>query len=422
MKRDIGRWLRQWTEGKIARDALANYVFMFMTMAVSFVAGVIVARTLGPANKGVFDLFLLTTAMAAELCLFGVGNGLIYYLSNRKQPLPAAHGVSVVFALGSGLAALLVGVALLPWLGKALPGLSRFWIVLALTLTPFAIYRSVWANILVGIGRSVDSYRFELLFAGILFLFLIGLLALRRFTVGNLVFVQAGLVVLSAMIAFGYMHYRLAKSIAFDRMLLSNSIKYGLLLYIGYFANTMHFRIDQLMINYRYGVDQVGIYNVGVRLAEFIQVLDAPIILAAINQIGSRADEESRLLTRRTMFIVALAVGAMGCLLALTADWLVLIFGEAFAPAATPLRLLLPGILLWSMSKALSGSLIYNQGRAKVVVAIAAIGAVFNLGLNYLLMFVFDLGIVGAAVASSTSYSICYFMILLAWVRKKRAA
>lgn len=418
MRRNIGRWLRQWTAGKIARDALANYVFMFLTMAVSFVAGVIVARMLGPASKGVFDLFLLTTALAAELCLFGVGNGLIYYLSNRKQPLPAAHGVGVVFALGSGLAALLVGVALLPWLGKALPGLSRFWIVLALALAPLAIYRNIWANILVGIGRSVDSYRFELLFAGIMLLLLLGLLATHRFTVGNVIVVQAGLVVLSAMIAFGYLHFRLAKTISFDRTLLSNSMKYGFLLYIGYFANTMHFRIDQLMINYRYGVEQVGIYNVGVRLAEFIQVLDAPIILAAINQIGSRADEESRLLTRRTMYIVALAVGGMGCLLALTADWLVLIFGEPFAPAAMPLRLLLPGILLWSISKVLSGSLVYNQGRAKVVVTIAALGAALNLVLNYLLMFVFDCGIVGAAAASSISYSLCFFMILAAWGRK----
>ncbi len=78
-------------------------------------------------------------------------------------------------------------------------------------------------------------------------------------------------------------------------------------------------------------------------------------------------------------------------------------YGNAFVPAVTPLRILLVGIVASSFLQVLS-SLLLGSGRLQLLVWATAMGFAINLGLNLVLIPRF--GMNGAAVSSAISYSV----------------
>ena len=65
----------------IKRDTLHIYIFQGLTLGIGMVGGILVARTLGPSNKGIIDLFSLLSSFIVDFGMLGFGSGLLYYLS-----------------------------------------------------------------------------------------------------------------------------------------------------------------------------------------------------------------------------------------------------------------------------------------------------------------------------------------------------
>jgi O-antigen/teichoic acid export membrane protein len=80
-----------------------------------------------------------------------------------------------------------------------------------------------------------------------------------------------------------------------------------------------------------------------------------------------------------------------------------IVYGDAFAAAATPLRILLVGIVASSFLQVLS-SLLLGLGRLRLLIQTTAFGFAINLTLNIVLIPRF--GMNGAAVSSAVSYSV----------------
>jgi Na+-driven multidrug efflux pump len=74
---------------------------------------------------------------------------------------------------------------------------------------------------------------------------------------------------------------------------------------------------------------------------------------------------------------------------------------------------LIPGVTAWSIQKVPGTLLVYNMGRAKLIMVLAMIGAVMNIGLNLAALEWTNLGIVGVAGASSISYIVVAALVLI---------
>jgi len=219
--------------------------------------------------------------------------------------------------------------------------------------------------------------------------------------------------ILSAMVCFRVL-YRQAPDLKFDTSLMRQSLRYGSIVYIGNIANIMHFKIDQVMINYWLGTKAVGIYAVSVNWAEMLFILDSGILSAALYKISSASADESYLLSQRLFKTQILISGIFGIGLALLAYPLILVlYGDNYREAILPLILLIPGIVAWSASKIISNMLTYNRGLASFVVKIAAVGLILNIALNYLFINIIKIGIIGAAISSSLSYLMVAAIIAL---------
>jgi O-antigen/teichoic acid export membrane protein len=104
-------------------------------------------------------------------------------------------------------------------------------------------------------------------------------------------------------------------------------------------------------------------------------------------------------------------VGGSVALLWVALGWPILriFFGSEFLSAYPPLVVLLPGLLALGLQR-VCGAAILREGKPARMALIYAVGLMVNVGLNLILIPM--LGIVGAALSSSVSYSLGALLFL----------
>jgi len=402
--------------GPIRRDALQIYVIQGISLGLGLAGSIIVARTLGPAKKGIFDLFSLLSSFILDFGLLGFGSGLLYYLANKGWPLCEVHGTGFVFSILAGIPTVLIG-----WLGlrfwvAIFPGLDVWVILLPFLLSTVTYYRLIWTNIMTGINRAVATYRIGFYFTVCNVTVIFSLWKLDWLDLDRIVALTVLLTLLNGIVAF-FVLFRQEPRLRPSIPLARESLKYGLVIYVGFIANVLHFKVDQVMINYWLGTDAVGIYAVSARWAEVLFILDTAIISAALYKISSASAKESYALTRRLFKVQLLISSGSGILLGVLAYPLIFtLYGEPYSDAIWPLVLLIPGVVFWSAGKVLSQYLSYNRGKFWLPTLFSIFGVCINIILNFMLINKFGIG--GAAVASTISYGCVILLTIIAYKRQ----
>lgn len=400
--------------GTIRNDVLQIYILQFLVLIFGLFSSIIIARVLGPEAKGTVDLFNLLNSFILDFGMLGFGSSLLYYLANKQRPLKEIHGTGLVFALAMGSLMVLLGGLFLPICNNIFPGLSYWMILLAFILAPIIFYRLIWTNIMIGINQSVKIYQITLYFTIINLMVLLVLWKINLLNAASNIILISVIATLNALVAF-YILYKREPVLKPSADLAKKSLNYGLVIYVGNIANIMHFKIAQVLINYWLGTKSLGIYALSARWAEMLFILDAAITTVAISRISSISTSESYSLTNHLFKIQLLISGASGILLMIMAYPIInILYGESYKEAILPLILLIPGVVAWSVSKILSEMLTYNCKLASYCTKISILGLVINVLFNYSLIKVIGIGIVGASISATISYSI---VALLTWYK-----
>jgi O-antigen/teichoic acid export membrane protein len=395
---------RYFPEKSIAGNAAQIYVIQFFSILAGVLSGIIIARVLGPAEKGVYNLYTVLGSFISEIGMLGIGYGFLYQLANKNAPLEKVHGSALVFSLGMGGVTALAGWAGLPLLRPYLPGLQDWMILLPFWLSPATYYVNIWPYFMIGANQAVHSYRINLVIALATLAATSTLWLTGRLTAASMIWTAAGVSVLNCLVAFNVIT-RIRRGLGFDRDLLRHSLSYGFILYVAALANVIHFKVDQVMVNYWLGADAVGVYALSVFWAEKLFLLDGALLAASLHRISSTSHQESSRVTNKVFRAQLLISGLGGLALAVLAYPLVmLLYGEAYRGAILPLVVLIPGIIAWSLSKVHSGMLNYNHGLGAFVARVAILGSLTNILLNALFLGVLHWGITASAAASSLSY------------------
>jgi len=186
--------------------------------------------------------------------------------------------------------------------------------------------------------------------------------------------------------------------------------------YLQTLASTLHFRIDQYMIGFLLDPVQVGFYAVATNLALLLlRISDATgtVLYPRLAAAGERdAHAQTSAVCRHTLFItvlVALGYELFGGLA------IRLLFGERYAAAVLPMRLMLPGIVMISLYLILTRNFT-SRNRQEVNIVAAGAALAINVGLNWVL--IPRWGIAGAAVSTAVSYSTAALILLVVFARE----
>jgi O-antigen/teichoic acid export membrane protein len=124
--------------------------------------------------------------------------------------------------------------------------------------------------------------------------------------------------------------------------------------------------------------------------------------------------------TARVTRLSLWATVACGLALAVLATQAIpMLYGEAFRPSIMALVWLLPGIVLFSVANVLA-AYIAGIGKPRLNLLVSGISLIVTIALDLLL--IPNLNILGAAIASSVSYSLSALLLIVFFIRETGAS
>jgi len=170
------------------------------------------------------------------------------------------------------------------------------------------------------------------------------------------------------------------------------------------------------LVNWFLGPAAVGLYSVGVGLVEKLWLVSQAASTVLFPRVAAESEEHRRkeftpLVARTVLWITALAA----LVLVLLSHWIVLVlYSETFLPAVGALQALLIGIVALSAGRVLAND-IAGRGFPGLNIYTGLATVLTNVVLN--LLWTPRYGIVGAAWASTVSYTVSFLGVLFFYCR-----
>lgn len=374
-----------------------------VTTGLGIVTGFLMARLLGPADKGDYHLLILTPATAMVFLQLGIPQALGY--SAAAGATRGLLRMTVTAAAVLSIAAFIIIAVLLPVIGRLLfDDLDPILVLAALSAVPLLLLATLSSAIVtalkavhlraaLNIAQALASLASAIVLIGLLGLGVTGavagyLLAATILGVG---------MVLSARRA-------LASAPASSGATYGSVLRFGLPLYPASLTTFLGFRVDAFLLAALLAESSsaIGYYSMAVTLAEMTFLIPSAVESVFFPHIAGSsresADRDVLLVARVTVLLTglsALALVPIGAVLIAT-------LLPAFAPSLVAFAVLLPGVVAFSITKVVSGY-VSGLGRTGLVSAVAIFAFVVNVVANLALIPPF--GFVGAALASLVSYS-----------------
>jgi O-antigen/teichoic acid export membrane protein len=374
------------------------------TAVSTFVTAIVVARSLGPTNRGIY---FLATLAATTIVLFGnlgMDSAAIVYGAKGRIPAPQLHGLAVGFSLAVGVlgAALLIGLEHV-WVSTVLKGMSWAAVVLvAVSLGPL-LYAQVIGAMLTGMGHvpAVSLMRIGLAVATPA----VTVPAVLIWSGQAVSAVAAWLIVtvIFAAVLGWYTSTRVALPTRPTAAELRQVASFSVRGYLGSLAAQGFLRIDFFFVSTYRGPRAVGIYAQASGMAERMTTFGQAVYAASAQRLGSDPLPAATELAAALVRLLLLVMVPVAIVLALIArPLMILLFGARFAAAGEPFAILLPGtvcLTLWYVLGLYIMSTLHRPGTTAVIQ-----GAALLLAVPLYWLAVHRWGFNGAAAVSTLVY------------------
>jgi O-antigen/teichoic acid export membrane protein len=398
------------------KSLAANIIHSLGTNALmiplSFALNVIIARWLGPAGKGAYDLFLATGTLLVTVVGFSLTSGIVYVaafdgarLTSMLRWLSAILAVQAVLAWGA-----FEGVRWLGALPRFLsPDIGDGAILLAVAYVLLTLSASYWRSVLVGRQDIVWANRLVLLGRVIEVVIAVGLVlgvrqdALQAPAVRMLILAMLAGAVVSNLFLIIRVRLRLP-TVQGSTAGIGEVVRFSAPCFLGNLAQFLVYRLDIFLVGFFLGQQAVGLYALATSLAQLIWLPAQAAATVLLPNVASQQDATERnsdvtaRITRITLLaclVMALGLG-VGVIVGVP-----IVYGDAYRPAIAPLLLLLPGVVVIGAAFVTS-SFIAAVGRPGINMRISLVCLALTIVLD--LVLIPWLGIKGAAVAGTIAY------------------
>lgn len=400
-----------------------NSAITFASNVLTFILGlgtsIIIARVLGPTNKGIYALIVLMPTILLKFGTLGIEASNVYFSGNRKYTVSSIGSNSLFFGASLGLALIFIF-----WFVSTTEMYQNFissknlnasYIWLLMLTLPFSLISGLLNSVLVGREKVIQFNGLRILGIGLQLMLLFILLILLD--LGVLGAILASIVICPVNLVLTIVLVNKIEKIkcSFNSRLLSDSFRYGTKAYFGNLAQFLNYRLDIFLVAYFLTTTDVGYYALAVGIAEKLWILPGSIATILFPRVSSIKIQDANNLTpkvsRHTLSIMLL----LALVLLLVCKSIIrMMYGVAYFPSVSPLMLLLPGIVALSVSKIFTADLA-GRGRPEFGTLASFVSLAINIPLNIWLIPKY--GIAGAAFASTIAYSLATLIALIAYLK-----
>lgn len=381
-------------------------------MALGFLVGIFVARTLGPEKYGILSYAVSVIAFFSTFVYLGLSGIVVRDIVLYPTKINTLLGttISLKFA-GSTLSFLaVIVVALVSYETSN----NELWVLLIIGLSLFARpFETIdfWFQSQVQSKNSVIAQSSGYFIAAILKLILAyfgaSLISFAFAYCSELILAAVFLVIIYNRKGFSIFRWKADLSTAID------ILKQSWIIILSGFLGLVNLKVDQIMLRWMSGSAEVGIYSVAVTFSEVWYFIPSAIVLSVFpSMIALRKTNlpsfEGRLQQLLDVFFfIAFCVAVAVSLLAKPV--ILALYGEAYA--GTPPIL---GIHIWAgvfmFMRAVLSRWILIENKLYYSLASHGFGAVMNVILNIIL--IPYQGGKGAAIATLFSYAVSSYLFL----------
>jgi O-antigen/teichoic acid export membrane protein len=390
--------------GQAVKDTLGIFGTRLVWSAMGVVSGVILARWLGPYNRGVLALVLLVPSTVLTLTKLGVSQATVYYINRKEASVDQVASNSVILALALGLlSSVIIWLTRDNLLSSVLKDVPAWALLFALARVPLLLLDNYLYSVLQATGQFT-IYNTRLLISEALRLVLVGIFVM---------WLNMGLpaaVVTYTLIGFvnmGWLMYTMGHTVNFsfrvDRKLMYNMLSFGVRSYVQVVIAHLLLRIDVYMVQSMLGVVQTAYYSLALHFTETVLEVPQAIGLVLYPRLASLSEEEIHRLTaqtcRRTLMVTLPAAAILG----FVGPYVITLwYGKAFAAAGAPLPWAAVGVAAMAIFVILTRSFT-ARGKQRVNTASGIVALVVNVLLN--LYLIPRYGITGSAFATAVAYT-----------------
>jgi O-antigen/teichoic acid export membrane protein len=384
----------------------------FGARAFGLASTVILARSLGPASRGIVAAATVwPSAMVGLGALVSAGTA-AFFLARRGM---TGLQVCLAIALASGVALVPVSLAVNSVVFRGVQGETLIYAQLYVITVPITLLSNVFSGALLGRGR-IGAYWSTRLAAGALLFGAVAVLAFTgALTIGT--YVVASIAGAIAMLAVGrYQAGRIPLSGSIVRSDFGEVLRYSAKVLTTTIPAQIRIRLDQLLMTLMLPMDSMGFYAVALSWSSIVSIvgggLATVVVARTVQENAAGASPVDNALRRvRRAGVLAMLVATASALCAPIA--LPLLFGAQYRSAIAPAMILSfgTGLFVWK-------SFLHDFSRATGRPATGTVPEVIGLATAAvaLLAVLPSMGVVGAAAASLLSY----FVLLLAFAAQLR--
>ena len=414
----------------LAKESIFTFFTKIILFIISFLKSIIIARTLGPLGKGVWAALLFIPLVTVTFINLGIGPANVYYTGKGKYPiykiLINSFYLIIILSVFTFLVYLLFFDKIFTFVVQKYPNISHSNLWIVLLNVPFLLVSRYVSGIIQGKQKINLLNIISLVSQSLHFIFIFFALVILNYSLSGLIYIYFLINGLHTILLILFTSFILKKEkkeskliISFDFKLFKKTLSYGIKCFLGSTLQYLNYRADVFLLFTFTGAQALGIYTVGVAVTEILWFVSYAISFSLFPKISSaeRSKNESivPLFSRITLF---LTIFLSLFILILINPIIKILYGLSFLPSIKVVYFLLPGIILFSPSRILS-SYFAGIGKPEINTWVNFFSLIINILFNLLLIPKFSYK--GAAIASSISYSISFFILLYLYIKKTKS-
>jgi O-antigen/teichoic acid export membrane protein len=372
---------------------------------MNVVTGVLLARALGPHDRGVLAAVVLWPSMLAAVGSLGNVEATTFHAGRMRVALGSLVSTTLMIAITESLVLVGLGLLIAPIVYQDYGSGTLTVALLFLTFIPLNLSTLSLMAVLNGVQRFQLYQILRLSVVFVTLVLLAGLALAGELSVESaVVSYLAANAITTAAAAILVAHA--VRSLSRPRLTLARQLlSFGLRSHTSAVPGLFNQRLDQLVISVFLAPAKLGLYVIATTLTSATAVVGYSVAMVALPTLARLEPGTERTATGRRLVVLTLVLsaGVSVPLFVLAPQIIDVFFGRGFHAATDAARVLLIGAVFFSMARTLEASL---QGVGRPLSAgageLVALGVTL-IGLAVLLPM---LGLVGAALASVFAYGI----------------
>lgn len=399
------------------KKILNTFIVKIFSAASSFVLLILTTQYLGATGRGTISLIVASVGIITLINGFVGGVSLVYLIPKNKNKEFLTH-VVIISYLWAFVAGILVSSMF--WLSGYVNNGLIFHIFFLGILSAIVTVNAV---ILLSL-ENIHLYNLSNLIQIALncLLFLCAIIVFKMAAIGtfliSLYLSYLASISVTLVVLFNTWKVMDSSKIPVNIFLtIKEVVKYGSVAQLGNVIQYLNYRLSYFVLNYYIGADSVGIYSVGVTLAEAVWLVSGSIAMVQYSNIANTGDlGSSREITLRlSKFSFVATILVLLVILSLPSTLFGIIFGKDFSTVKEIVIYLSAGIAIFGLTVIISH---YFAGIGKYAVntITAFIGLIVTVVLNFLLIPKY--GCNGAAISATISYLVTGFLLVAIFLKE----